>query len=236
MMSPTCSSGTVMSTSMYGSRSTGPAFSTAASQRERDPASLNAISLESTEWYFPSTHCTLTSTTGIARQGAAATQASMHALLDGGDQVPSGNGAADDLVLELEALGAAPGLDVDVTDTKHAGAAGLLLELALDVLDALRGDGLAVGHLGRLEVHLDTLNIRFSLLPPWCGCAARPCRSAGTRRCSARDRCWRVGSSSASRPSELKTLSSSALFGGLDRIREHALGLVWSTRRRCGRP
>src|SRR6266446_6044711 len=54
---PTASSGTVTSSSMIGSSSTGSAFSYA-DLNAIEPAILNAISEESTVWYEPSTRRT----------------------------------------------------------------------------------------------------------------------------------------------------------------------------------
>ena len=53
MMSPVNSSGTMTSRAQIGSSSVTPAFSTA-SLIALDPASWNAMSEESTEWYLPS--------------------------------------------------------------------------------------------------------------------------------------------------------------------------------------
>ena len=61
--SPTLSSGTVTSTFMMGSSRVGLAFSSAA-LNPKEPASLKAISLESTLWCLPSMQRTRTSTTG----------------------------------------------------------------------------------------------------------------------------------------------------------------------------
>ena len=63
MTAPTASSGTVTSSSMIGSSSTGSAFEYA-SLNAIDPAILNAISDESTVWYWPSTSRTVTPCTG----------------------------------------------------------------------------------------------------------------------------------------------------------------------------
>ena len=53
MMSPTFSSGMVISTFMIGSSRAGWAFSQAA-LKPSEPAIWNAMSLESTGWYLPS--------------------------------------------------------------------------------------------------------------------------------------------------------------------------------------
>ena len=63
LTAPTVSSGAVTSTSMIGSSSTGSAFSYAV-LNAIEPAILNAISEESTEWYEPSTSTTRTPLTG----------------------------------------------------------------------------------------------------------------------------------------------------------------------------
>jgi hypothetical protein len=61
--------------------------------------------------------------------------------------------AAHDAVDELVPLATAPGLELDPAVAELATAAGLLLVPALDLRPAL--DRLAVGHLGRLEDHVD---------------------------------------------------------------------------------
>ena len=63
MTSPMYSSGVTTSTDMIGSISTGLAIS-AALRKAIWPAILNAISEESTSWYWPSTRLALTSTVG----------------------------------------------------------------------------------------------------------------------------------------------------------------------------
>jgi hypothetical protein len=63
MMSPMNSSGVVISTFMIGSKSVAPAFAMASFQAS-EPAILNAISEESTSWYWPSRSRTAKSTTG----------------------------------------------------------------------------------------------------------------------------------------------------------------------------
>ena len=63
MMSPMNSSLVVISTFMTGSRMVGPALAMA-SLKASEPAILNAISEESTSWYWPSSRRTRKSTTG----------------------------------------------------------------------------------------------------------------------------------------------------------------------------
>ena len=133
--------------------------------------------------------------------------ASSDALLHRRDVLP-GDGAAHDLVDELEALAALERLDADRRHAELAVAAGLLLVLALGL--GLLGDGLAVGD-------EDVLGRR----PPrrTCGPGARPRRPDGSRPCRAgwsgasrrparrRGR----GSSSWRRCSPVMSLSSSPL-------------------------
>ena len=111
-----------------GSSSTGLALAIA-SRKPSEPAILKLISDESTAWNLPSNSVTRTSTTGIAEH-AAVLHRLRDALLDRGDELP-GDGAADDLVLELEALAPLERLDADDGDAELAVAAGLLLVLAL---------------------------------------------------------------------------------------------------------
>ena len=68
MMSPTDSAGTAISTSITGSSRVGRACSMAA-LKPKEPASLKAISFESTGWYLPSMQRTRTSTTGKPASG-----------------------------------------------------------------------------------------------------------------------------------------------------------------------
>ena len=84
---------------------------------------------------------------------------------------------------------------------------GLLLELALHVLGAAR-DRLAVRHLRRLQLDVHLVEAAQALRRR-CGCGARPCRSAGTRRCSGRARRGASGPRATRRPSAVKSLSSS---------------------------
>ena len=83
-----------------GSSTTTPALAMA-SLNPSEPAILKLISEESTGWYLPSKHSTRTSTTG-----KPCTPPVRHRLLDallhGRDEL-AGDGAADDLVDELEA-------------------------------------------------------------------------------------------------------------------------------------
>src|SRR6202008_3687174 len=110
-----------------GSSSVGAASSSAA-LKPKEPASLNAISFESTLWYLPSMKRTRASTTG--------------------------NRATDDLFHELDSASSGQRLHRQITDAVHALAPGLLLQLALDVLGLLL-DCLAVGNLGGLQLDLD---------------------------------------------------------------------------------
>ena len=111
-----------------GSSTTTPALPIA-SLKPSEPAILKLISEESTGWYLPSKHSTRTSTTG-----KPCTPPDGHRLLDallhGGDEL-AGDGAADDLVDELEAGAAFAGLDAQPRHPELAVAAGLLLVLAL---------------------------------------------------------------------------------------------------------
>ena len=68
-----------------------------------------------------------------------------------------GNGAAEDIVHELESRAARQRLHAHAADAELAVAAGLLLVLAFGV--GFGAYGLAVGHLGRLQrhVHLEAL-------------------------------------------------------------------------------
>src|SRR4030095_527897 len=72
---------------------------------------------------------------------------------DGRDQVPR-DGAADDLVDELESAPTGHRFYAEVADAEHALAAGLLLQLALHVLDLAR-DRLAVRDLRPRELDLE---------------------------------------------------------------------------------
>ena len=87
----------------------------------------------------------------VARELALA-QRLDDALLDGRDERPRDR-AADDLVDELEAVAALQGLDPDPAVPVLAPPAALLLVLALGLGRA--GDGLAVGHVGRGQLHRD---------------------------------------------------------------------------------
>src|SRR5260221_4621010 len=65
------------------------------------------------------------------------------AALDGGNPV-LGNGAAEDVVYELDALAAFLGLEFDSADAELAVAAGLFLVLAFSI--GFATDGFAVGN------------------------------------------------------------------------------------------
>ena len=127
---------------MIGSSSVGCAFSYAA-LKAIEPATLNAISDESTLWYEPST-----SRTRTPWIGAPASSPGGHRLLDPlVDRRPEAlrDHAADDLVEELVADVALHRLDHDVAVAELPAAARLLLVAAvraglgldrLDVRDA----------------------------------------------------------------------------------------------------
>ena len=113
---------------MIGSSSVGCAFSYA-DLNAIEPATLNAISDESTVWYEPSTSRTRTPWIGAPGELAGG-----HRLLDPlVDRRPEAlrDHAADDLVDELVADVALERLDHDVAVAELAAAAGLLLVAAL---------------------------------------------------------------------------------------------------------
>ena len=117
-----------------------------------EPATLNAISLESTSWYEPST-----SDHADVDDRVAGEHARLHRLLDAQvdrRDVLARDLAADDLVEELVALARLGRLEVDDDVAVLAAAAGLADELALDLLDGL-ADRLAVGDLRPADVRVD---------------------------------------------------------------------------------
>ena len=134
---------------MMGSSRIGPAFLNA-SLKAKMPAILNASSLESTSWNVPSTTCDFDVNDLIAGIDAAL-DGFLDAVNDRRD-VFLGNGAADDLVGDLDALALFIGLERDAGVAVLAAAAGLADELAF----AFRrlGDGFAIGDLRRAGVGL----------------------------------------------------------------------------------
>ena len=124
----------------------------AASLNAIEPAILNAISLESTSWYEPYDQLDLHVDHRIAGEDAVL-QRLLDALLDRAD-VLARDRAADDLVLEDEALARLRRLHVDDDVAVLALAARLADELAFDLLDALP-DRLAIGHLRAADVRVD---------------------------------------------------------------------------------
>ena len=143
LTSPMYCSGMRTSTVMIGSSRTGFACSTP-SLSAIDAAILNDSSLESTGWNEPSYSVALKSTSGIARQHALGRRLA-DALLDAREEA-LGDGAADDLVGELDAA-AGVRLELDPDVAEHAVAAGLLLVPAVGLGRA--ADRLAVGDRGR---------------------------------------------------------------------------------------
>ena len=122
-----------------------------ASLNASEPAILNDSSFESTAWNEPSKTVALKSTIGIAGQ-VPAHPGVLDALLDGRDELPR-NGAAEDVVDELEVAAARQRLHLDLAVAELAVAAGLLLVPAVRL--GGRGDRLPVRNPRRLEVHLD---------------------------------------------------------------------------------
>ena len=139
------------STAITGSSSFGFARCIA-SLKAIEPAILNAISLESTSWYEPST-----SVDADVDDRVAGEDARLHRLLDAEvdrRDVLARDLAADDLVDELVALARLGRLEVDDRVAVLAAAAGLADEPALDLLDGL-ADRLAVGDLRAADVRVD---------------------------------------------------------------------------------
>ncbi len=135
---------------MIGSSSVGCAFSYAA-LNAIEPATLNAISDESTVWYEPST-----SRHAHALDRRAGELAVRHRLLDAlVDRGPEAlrDHAADDLVDELVADVPLHRLDHDVAVAELAAAAGLLLVAA--VRARLRLDRLDVRDARLVQLDLD---------------------------------------------------------------------------------
>ena len=146
MMSPAHSSGTYTSTCMMGSSRTGLVCFHGLLERQR------AGDLEG---HFGGVDVVV----GTVQQGdleihhrvagqIAALGRLDDAFLDGRDVLPR-DGAAEDLVLELEAAAARQGLHGDDAIAELAVAAGLLLVPPLDL--RLGGDRFSVGDLGRLR-------------------------------------------------------------------------------------
>ena len=144
------SSGVTTSTDMIGSSSTGLAIS-AALRNAIWPAILNAISDESTSWYWPSTRRRLDVDGRVAGEHAGV-ERGLDALVRRLD-VLARDAPAGDLVDELVAL-ARVRLERDLDDGELARATGLLDVAVLDRLDGL-GDRLAVGHLRLADGRLD---------------------------------------------------------------------------------
>ena len=78
------------------------------------------------------------------------------AALDGGNPV-FGDGAAENVVDEFDALAAFHRLELDAADAELAVAAGLFLVLAFGV--GLAADGFSVGNLGRLQREVDVVTL-----------------------------------------------------------------------------
>ena len=153
--SPTWSCGVVTSTSMIGSRMTGPAFFMP-SRKQALAAISNASADESTSWYLPSTRRVLEVHRREAGQHAGF-GLHLDALLDRRD-VLLRHRAADHLVLELDARVALLRLEGDLHLGVLARAARLLL---VGVgLGVRLGDGLAVGHLRRADIGVDAVFAR----------------------------------------------------------------------------
>ena len=138
-MSPWFASGTVTTSSLTGSRSTGPAFASA-SFSPCAAAVLNAISELSTEWCFPVEAGDAHVDDGEAER-AARLRGFGDTLFDGGD-VLAGDDAADDLVDELDAGSALGRLDPQPRDGELPVTTALLLHLAFGF--GFAADGLAV--------------------------------------------------------------------------------------------
>ena len=112
---------------------------------------MNAISLESTSWYEPST------SSADVDDGVAAEDARLHRLLDAEvdrADVLARDLAADDLVDEFVAGARIVRRGVDHGMAVLAAAARLAHELALDLLDRAP-EGLAVGDLRAADVRID---------------------------------------------------------------------------------
>ncbi len=132
---------------------------------------MKLISDESTEWYLPSKTGDLHVDHGEAEH-AGVLHRLVDALLDRGDEL-AGDGAADDLVDELEPAAALERFDAEERDPELPVAAGLLLVLALGL--RLVGDRLAVGDLHVLgldfhaelgaEARLGDPEVRLALTP-----------------------------------------------------------------------
>ena len=106
-----------------------------------------------------------------------------HALLDRGDEL-AGDGAADDLVDELEALAPAPGRHPQEAHAELAAPARLLLVLALGLGGAL--DRLPVGHLHVVGVDADA-ELALQAVERGAHDGSRPgptARSGGSGRCA----------------------------------------------------
>ena len=115
------------------------------------PAILNASSFESTSWKVPSTICHLHVHHRVAGQHAAL-DGFLDAVNDRRD-VFLGNRAADDLVLDLDALAAFVRRELDAGMAVLAATAGLADELAFAF--GRLGDGFAIGDLRRAGIGLD---------------------------------------------------------------------------------
>ena len=116
---------------MIGSSSTGLALR-AASLNAIEPATLNAISEESTSCAEPSVSTARTSTVGIAREHAGV-ERRLDALVDRGDELTR-DAAAGDLVDELVAAAGTGRLEVDDDVRELARTTGLLDVAVHDVL------------------------------------------------------------------------------------------------------
>ena len=125
---------------------------------------------------------------GDSRPGSPLHARLLDALLHRGDVVP-GDGAAEDVVHELEVAAARQRLHPDLAVAELAAAAGLLLVPAVALGRGL--DRLPVGDLRLLEVDLDL--VCASAWPPPPRCGAGPCRRAASRGSAGRGESWRTG-------------------------------------------
>ena len=116
-------------------------------RKARRPAILKAISLESTSWIAAVEDGGAEVDHGVAGE-VAADGGFEDALFDGGDEV-AGDGAAEDVVDELEAAAAREGFDADLAVAELAVASALFLVAA--VAGGGGADGFAVGDLGGFQ-------------------------------------------------------------------------------------
>ena len=145
--SPTWSSGVVTSTSMIGSRMTGPAFFMP-SRKQALAAISKASADESTSWYLPSTRVYLKSTVGKP----ASTPVSACTLMPFSTAGMYSFGTAPPTTPFSNSMPVVPLLRLE--DDLHLGVLARAARLLLVGvgLGVLRGDRLAVGHLRRADV------------------------------------------------------------------------------------